>query len=203
MAEGAVDQDGNHIDAETVKRTIVEKLQQDTRITVLGHVQRGGNSSAFDRMLGCRMGAEAVLTLLDPNAQNTPLVISLEGNQIIRLPLMDCVRLTQSVNKALTDKDWNLALKLRGQSFQHNLETFKMLTRLLPPVIPLEVINYKRFPFNIVIFLFILNILSSEKQNGSRYAYWCTGWRHECCSTKFCAKQYISRIHYLWYTRWC
>ena len=30
---------------------MVEQLNQDTRITVLGHVQRGGNPSAFDRVL--------------------------------------------------------------------------------------------------------------------------------------------------------
>lgn len=34
-----------------VKEVVVNKLKQDTRITVLGHVQRGGNPSAFDRIL--------------------------------------------------------------------------------------------------------------------------------------------------------
>ena len=46
-------------------QVVVDNLQQDTRITVLGHVQRGGAPSAFDRVLGCRMGAEAVLALMD------------------------------------------------------------------------------------------------------------------------------------------
>jgi 6-phosphofructokinase 1 len=36
-----------------VRQVVVENLQQDTRITVLGHVQRGGNPSAFDRVLVC------------------------------------------------------------------------------------------------------------------------------------------------------
>lgn len=51
MAEGAIDRDGNPITAELVRKTVVEQLNQDTRITVLGHVQRGGNPSAFDRVL--------------------------------------------------------------------------------------------------------------------------------------------------------
>lgn len=51
VAEGAIDRDGKPITAEDVKKVVVEKLQQDTRITVLGHVQRGGNPSAFDRVL--------------------------------------------------------------------------------------------------------------------------------------------------------
>lgn len=51
VAEGAIDRDGNPITAEKVRQTVVEQLNQDTRITVLGHVQRGGNPSAFDRVL--------------------------------------------------------------------------------------------------------------------------------------------------------
>lgn len=43
---------------------ITTKLGIDTRVTVLGHVQRGGAASAFDRILSTRMGAEAVLTLM-------------------------------------------------------------------------------------------------------------------------------------------
>lgn len=51
VAEGAIDREGNAISAEMVRATVVEKINQDTRITVLGHVQRGGNPSAFDRVL--------------------------------------------------------------------------------------------------------------------------------------------------------
>lgn len=54
VAEGAIDRDGNPITAEKVRQTVVEQLNQDTRITVLGHVQRGGNPSAFDRVLVSR-----------------------------------------------------------------------------------------------------------------------------------------------------
>lgn len=53
--------DGNPITAELVKDIVTERLKYDTRTTVLGHVQRGGAPSAFDRLLGCRMGAEARL----------------------------------------------------------------------------------------------------------------------------------------------
>jgi len=51
VAEGAVDRNGDPITADKVHKVVVEKLQQDTRVTVLGHVQRGGNPSAFDRVL--------------------------------------------------------------------------------------------------------------------------------------------------------
>ena len=63
-----------------MKKVVVDELQMDTRITVLGHVQRGGAPSAFDRVLGCRMGAEAVLALMDATPESEPCVVSLAGN---------------------------------------------------------------------------------------------------------------------------
>lgn len=65
VAEGAIDHEGNPITADMVKDTIKNTLNYDTRVTVLGHVQRGGAPSAFDRLLGCRMGAEAVIALME------------------------------------------------------------------------------------------------------------------------------------------
>lgn len=51
VAEGAIDQDNRPIASEYLKKVLTEKLQLDTRITTLGHVQRGGTTSAFDRYL--------------------------------------------------------------------------------------------------------------------------------------------------------
>ncbi|KYN30247.1 6-phosphofructokinase [Trachymyrmex cornetzi] len=133
VAEGAVDRNGDPITAEKVHKVVVEKLQQDTRITVLGHVQRGGNPSAFDRVLGCRMGAEAVMALMEATPDTEACVVTLDGNQAVRLPLMECVRRTKAVAQAMADKNWDLAVQLRGKGFARNLETYKMLTRLKAP----------------------------------------------------------------------
>lgn len=46
---------------------------------------------------------------------------------------MECVERTQAVAKAMAEKNWDLAVQLRGRSFARNLETYKMLTRLKPP----------------------------------------------------------------------
>ncbi|XP_076246778.1 ATP-dependent 6-phosphofructokinase isoform X2 [Calliopsis andreniformis] len=134
VAEGAVDRNGEPITAEKVHKVVVDKLQQDTRITVLGHVQRGGNPSAFDRVLGCRMGAEAVMALMEATPDTEACVVTLDGNQAVRLPLMECVRRTKAVAQAMADKNWELAVQLRGKGFARNLETYKMLTRLKAPV---------------------------------------------------------------------
>jgi len=133
VAEGAIDREGNSISAEQIKKVVVDNLQQDTRVTVLGHVQRGGAPSAFDRILGCRMGAEAVLALMDASPETEACVVSLDGNAAVRVPLMACVEKTKAVTKAMQEKNWELAVQLRGKSFQRNLETYRMLTRNKPP----------------------------------------------------------------------
>jgi len=134
VAEGAIDREGNPITAEAVKKVTEERLQQDTRVTVLGHVQRGGAPSAFDRILGCRMGAEAVLALMDATPSTPACVVSLSGNAAVRVPLMECVEKTQKVTKAMAERNWELAVQLRGKSFQRNLQTYRMLTRIKPPL---------------------------------------------------------------------
>lgn len=99
------------------------------------------------------MGAEAVMALMEATEDTIPCVVSLDGNQVrsnfvdrmevvsiykfnrqaIRVPLMECVERTQAVAKAMAEKNWDLAVQLRGRSFARNLETYKMLTRLKPP----------------------------------------------------------------------
>ena len=64
-----------------------KKLQEagtfDARITVLGHVQRGGFPTYFDRVLGSRMGAAAVEGLMNGK---TAVMTGLQGNQIKFVP---------------------------------------------------------------------------------------------------------------------
>nr|XP_006821522.1 PREDICTED: 6-phosphofructokinase, muscle type-like [Saccoglossus kowalevskii] len=133
VAEGAIDKHGNIITTEYVKNLLVTRISHDTRITVLGHVQRGGSPSAFDRILASRMGAEAVLALLDAEGETPACVVSLDGNQAVRVPLMECVERTQAVAKALKEKDFELAAKLRGRSFMNNLYTYQTLSHRKPP----------------------------------------------------------------------
>lgn len=132
VAEGSIDRDGSPINAEDIRQIVVEKLNQDTRITMLGHIQRGGRPSAFDRALSCRMGAEAVLTLMETPLDAEALVIALRGNQITRVSLTECVARITSISQALTNKNWDLAVRLRGRSFERNLESFRVLSRIHP-----------------------------------------------------------------------
>ncbi|XP_035660476.1 ATP-dependent 6-phosphofructokinase, muscle type-like [Branchiostoma floridae] len=133
MAEGAIDQKGNAITSNRVKEIISTRLGHDTRVTVLGHVQRGGNPSAFDRVLGCRMGAEAVLALLEATPDTPACVVSLDGNQAVRVNLMECVERTQQVAAAMKKGNFENCVSLRGRSFKNNLEIYKILSHVKPP----------------------------------------------------------------------
>ncbi|XP_062847216.1 ATP-dependent 6-phosphofructokinase, platelet type isoform X2 [Trichomycterus rosablanca] len=132
VAEGAIDHSNKPITTDYVKDLVVRCLGFDTRVTILGHVQRGGTPSAFDRILASRMGVEAVLALLETTANTPACVVSLCGNQAVRLPLMECVQMTQEVQKAMDEKKFEDAVKLRGRSFQNNLKTYKLLAHRKP-----------------------------------------------------------------------
>lgn len=56
----------------------------ETRATVLGHIQRGGSPSAFDRVLASRLGARAVEVLLEDKNQR---VIGLKNNQVVDIDI--------------------------------------------------------------------------------------------------------------------
>ncbi|XP_063768512.1 ATP-dependent 6-phosphofructokinase, platelet type isoform X4 [Eleginops maclovinus] len=132
VAEGAIDQNNRPITTENIKNLVVKCLGFDTRVTILGHVQRGGTPSAFDRILASRMGVEAVLALLETTANTPACVVSLCGNQSVRLPLMECVQMTQEVQRAMDGKRFEEAVKLRGRSFENNLRTYKLLAHRKP-----------------------------------------------------------------------
>uniref|UniRef100_A0A8C8H5Y7 ATP-dependent 6-phosphofructokinase n=1 Tax=Oncorhynchus tshawytscha TaxID=74940 RepID=A0A8C8H5Y7_ONCTS len=110
VAEGAIDCNNKPITTDHVKDLVVRCLGFDTRVTILGHVQRGGTPSAFDRILASRMGVEAVIALLETTANTPACVVSLCGNQAVRLPLMECVQMVG-----------------RQESFENNLKTYKLL----------------------------------------------------------------------------
>ncbi|XP_037542850.1 ATP-dependent 6-phosphofructokinase, liver type [Nematolebias whitei] len=127
VAEGAIDSHGKPISSTYIKDLVIERLGYDTRVTVLGHVQRGGLPSAFDRILSSKLGVEAVIALLEATPETPACVIGLSGNQAVRLPLMECVDMTKLVQKAMTEKRFDEVVKLRGGSFENNWNIYKLL----------------------------------------------------------------------------
>jgi 6-phosphofructokinase 1 len=136
MAEGARDKFGNPIGSSYVQKFLEEQLHEEVRTTVLGHVQRGGAPSAFDRNLGTMMGYEAVATVLAAKPEDEPQMIALRGNRITTAPLMKCVEQTRAVATAIDDHDYERAMDLRGNSFKETYRTLRTLLRSLPHAVP-------------------------------------------------------------------
>ncbi len=67
---------------------ISERVKKEVRTIVLGHLQRGGSPTTFDRLLSLRFGAAAVRAVAD-GAFGT--MVGLSGDTIVRIPLADSV----------------------------------------------------------------------------------------------------------------
>ncbi len=75
----------------------------DIRTTILGHIQRGGTPSAYDRLIASRMGVAAVEALLDDQKS---IMIGLVNGEIVHVPLSKTVKLHKDVDRnllAITD----------------------------------------------------------------------------------------------------
>lgn len=134
VAEGAVDRAGQHISATYVRQVLEERLGEDARITVLGHVQRGGSPSAFDRYMSTLLGNAAVEELAKARPDDEPMLIGLRNNRITQRPLMRSVEETHAVTDAINAGEFDHAMQLRGGSFLETRETLATLMRVVPSV---------------------------------------------------------------------
>ena len=81
LAEGV----GN---AHEIGKQIAEKTGSDLRVTILGHVQRGGSPSAFDRILASKLGVRAVELLLDGKSAR---VVGVKDDKVIDMDIHEAV----------------------------------------------------------------------------------------------------------------
>jgi len=98
----AVVAEGAKCNAEALIRHFREDagLNWEIRATILGHVQRGGAPTAFDRLLGTRMGVAAIDSLLENEAG---CLVGLIGGAITRTPLSEVVGRQKPLDLSLLD----------------------------------------------------------------------------------------------------
>ncbi|OFX43735.1 MAG: 6-phosphofructokinase [Bacteroidetes bacterium GWA2_30_7] len=94
VAEGE-EEGGAYAIANKVKEDFKE---YDTRVTILGHIQRGGTPSAFDRVLASRLGVAAVEALLDDQKS---IMVGLVNNQIVHVPFSKTIKQHNPVDVAM------------------------------------------------------------------------------------------------------
>jgi len=83
--------------AERVKK---EYPQYDVRVTILGHVQRGGSPTANDRILASRMGAAAIDALIDGQRN---VMIGIQNDEIVYVPFSKAVKKNKPIQQDLLD----------------------------------------------------------------------------------------------------
>ena len=136
VAEGAQDRNGKPITVDDVKRLLEDELGEDTRVTILGHVQRGGAPSAFDRYLGTVLGHAAVEQLLADEPGTPAQLIGIRENEVISSPLMEVVAQTHAVAERIRARDYDTAMLMRGGSFRESFGILRTLVRATPHAPP-------------------------------------------------------------------
>ena len=116
VAEGAKPKEGTmvlqskevdsfgHVRLGGIGQLLAEEIESrtgfETRVTVLGHIQRGGTPTAYDRVLATRFGVEAIDAVHD-NDFGT--MVALQNGDIIRVSLADAVTELKTVDPKLVE----------------------------------------------------------------------------------------------------
>jgi 6-phosphofructokinase 1 len=116
VAEGAVPVEGTmalqsgetdefgHVRLGGISNDLAAEIEQrtgfETRVTILGHVLRGGTPTAYDRVLATRFGIEAIDAV---NDGEFGIMVALRGADIVRVPIEDGVRELKTVDPKLYD----------------------------------------------------------------------------------------------------
>ena len=83
--------------AEMVKK---EYPQYDVRVSILGHLQRGGSPTAYDRILASRMGAAAIDALQDDQRN---VMIGIKNDEIVYVPFTKAIKNDKPIDKELVN----------------------------------------------------------------------------------------------------
>ena len=103
QGEQEVDQFG-HVRLGGIGNEVAEAIEKETgfetRVTILGHVQRGGTPTAFDRILATRFGVAAIDAVHDGAFGQ---MVALQAGQIVRVPLAEAVTELKTVDPGLVE----------------------------------------------------------------------------------------------------
>jgi 6-phosphofructokinase 1 len=132
VAEGAHDSANQPITSEYVRQVLEERLGGDIRLTTLGHIQRGGVPSAFDRWMSSLLGHAAVEEVLAATPESVPQLVGLVDHRVAKVPLMECVARTRELAERIEARDYDTALLMRGDRYTEMIHVFNSISRALP-----------------------------------------------------------------------
>lgn len=132
VAEGAIDRDGNPITSQMVKEILETNLGEDVRITSLGHVQRGGTPSAYDRWMPTLLGYTAAWEMIHADESVEPMIVGTRWNRLVLLPMMETIAQTRAVKKYMKEHDWDAAIASRGSGYREMIDLFETISAPAP-----------------------------------------------------------------------
>lgn len=128
VAEGATDRHGNKITATQVEQVIMDKLGEEARVTALGHVQRGGTPSAYDRWMSTLLGYTAAHEMITATDDTEPMIVGVRHNRLVLLPMMETIKKTRAVKEYLSKGLWDQAVASRGEGYRQMIDVFHTLS---------------------------------------------------------------------------
>ncbi|AQX17040.1 6-phosphofructokinase [Tessaracoccus lapidicaptus] len=138
VAEGAADRDGTPITASRIQDVLRERTGEEARITILGHVQRGGTPSAYDRWMATACGVEAVRQVLDAEPDSEPVLVGVHRDAVHTTGLLSAVEATHRIGDYIASADYDAAVAARGHGFLTMIDIYRMLHEARPSVSPPE-----------------------------------------------------------------
>ncbi|WFD20213.1 6-phosphofructokinase [Malassezia caprae] len=123
VAEGAIDCELEPITSDMVA-TELRDLHLDTRVTTLGHTQRGGSPDANDRILATLQAIDALEALMEDAPGKPSYIIGITQGRVKRLPLRESIAHNNLLPEAIKEKRFSDAMKLRGKEFHDGIKTF-------------------------------------------------------------------------------
>lgn len=127
VAEGALDTEGTPITVQDVSAAIAQELGEEPRVTILGHVQRGGTSSAYDRWMSTVLGVEAVNRMMEVHDTES-VILGTSVGTVVELPSTETVKATRAVAQHMKSLDFAAAAAARGASFKTAWRNFTDLS---------------------------------------------------------------------------
>jgi len=93
--------EGVEMSTDELAKTIAERTGMDTKVVVLGYIQRGGSPTARDRMLASRMGCKAVELLMQEGM--TSKAVGIKGGEIVAYDLEEALNMPRQHDETLMD----------------------------------------------------------------------------------------------------
>src|SRR3989449_2695307 len=116
VLQGGEKDEFGHVRLGGIGNTLAQELERrtgfETRTVVLGHIQRGGAPTAFDRVLATRYGLGAIDMI---HRGEFGCMAALRGNKIVSIPLADAIANNRTVDQEMIDVAAGIMDKLTGE----------------------------------------------------------------------------------------